>query len=270
MMEMLVINKIALKLGPFAIHWYAILIVTGSVIGVWLACRESVRRHLASNDVTDFVLWAVPFGLLGVRIYYVIFQWSYYSQHPSEIIALWDGGGAIYGGLVAGVIVLFILAHIQKINPLDLLDIAVPAVLIGQAFGRWGNFVNQEAYGNIVSNLNWLPSIIRQQMFIDGAYRQPTFLFESLGTLIAFLIIMILRHHLKDLRRGEIFGFYLIWYGIVRFIVEGMRTDSLMLGNIRISQLLSLLLACFGISFILYRRFKIKTIEYYNKGEFND
>ncbi len=174
MMEMLVINKIALKLGPFAIHWYAILIVTGSVIGVWLACRESVRRHLTSNDVTDFVLWAVPFGLLGVRIYYVIFQWSYYSQHPSEIIALWDGGGAIYGGLVAGVIVLFIFAHIQKFNPLDLLDIAVPAVLIGQAFGRWGNFVNQEAYGNIVSNLNWLPSIIRQQMFIDGAYRQPT------------------------------------------------------------------------------------------------
>ena len=146
----------------------------------------------------------------------------------------------------------------------------MPAVLIGQAFGRWGNFVNQEAYGNIVSNLNWLPSIIRQQMFIDGAYRQLTFLFESLGTLIAFLIIMILRHHLKDLRRGEIFGFYLIWYGIVRFIVEGMRTDSLMLGNIRISQLLSLLLACFGISFILYQRFKIKTIEYYNKGEFND
>jgi len=269
MMEMLVINKIALKLGPFAIHWYAILIVTGSVIGVWLACRESVRRHLTSNDVTDFVLWAVPFGLLGVRIYYVIFQWSYYSQHPSEIIALWDGGGAIYGGLVAGVIVLFIFAHIQKFNPLDLLDIAVPAVLIGQAFGRWGNFVNQEAYGNIVSNLNWLPSIIRQQMFIDGAYRQPTFLFESLGTLIGFIIVIVFRHRLKSILRGEIFGFYLIWYGSIRLIIEGMRTDSLMLGILRVSQILSLILVLIGFYFIIYRRFKIRNIEFYNlsKGE---
>lgn len=261
----LAIEKIAFKLGFLDIHWYAILIVSGAAIGVWLACLEAPRRHLTSDDVFDFLLWAIPFGLVGVRAYYVIFQWGYYSKNLDRIIALWDGGGAIYGGLIVGGIILFIFSRVRKINPLDLLDIAVPAVLLGQASGRWGNFVNQEAYGKIVSNLNWLPILIRNQMFINGSYRQPTFLFESLGTFTGFLLIILLRHHLKDLRRGELFGFYLIWYGIIRFIVEGMRTDSLMLGSIRVSQALSLILVFFGISFILYRRFKIKNIELYNK-----
>ncbi|MCL2858724.1 MAG: prolipoprotein diacylglyceryl transferase, partial [Streptococcaceae bacterium] len=188
--------------------------------------------------------------------YYVIFQWSYYSQHPSEIIALWDGGGAIYGGLIAGAIVLFVYCYYKMINPLDLLDIAVPGVFLAQSIGRWGNFINQEAYGAVVKNLDYLPSFIRNQMFIDGAYRQPTFLFESIGTFIGFLVIMIFRHRLTWLKRGEIFAFYLIWYGIVRFTVEGMRTDSLMIGPLRVSQLLSLILALVGIGFIIIRRIK--------------
>lgn len=263
----LAIDKIALRLGPFQIHWYAILIVAGAVIGVWLAYKEAPRRHLTGETVIDFILWAFPFALVGARTYYVVFQWSYYSQHPDQIIALWNGGGAIYGSLIAGAIVLFVFCYRRVLNPLDLLDIAIPGVFIGQAFGRWGNFVNQEAYGKAVSNLNWLPDVIRQQMYINGAYREPTFLFESIGTFTGFLLIMLLRHCLKDLCRGEIFSFYLIWYGIVRFTVEGMRTDSLMLGPIRVSQALSLILALFGLGFILYRRFKIKNIELYNLKE---
>ncbi|MGO3264944.1 MAG: prolipoprotein diacylglyceryl transferase family protein, partial [Lactococcus lactis] len=139
----------------------------------------------------------------------------------------------------------------------------------GQSIGRWGNFVNQEAYGKVVENLDWLPSFIQNQMYIDGSYRIPTFLFESLGTLIGFIIVIVFRHRLKSILRGEIFGFYLIWYGSIRLIIEGMRTDSLMLGILRVSQILSLILVLIGFYFIIYRRFKIRNIEFYNlsKGE---
>ena len=260
----LTINKIAFELGPLMIRWYAVLIVGGAGIGVWLAYKEAPYRHLTGEDIIDFVIWAVPSGLVGARLYYVIFNWSYYSKYPNEIIALWDGGGAIYGSLIAGTIVLFIFSYYRMVNPMDILDVAVPAVFLGQSIGRWGNFVNQEAYGNIVSNLNWLPSIIRQQMFIDGAYRQPTFLFESLGTLIGFIIVIVFRHRLKSILRGEIFGFYLIWYGSLRLIIEGMRTDSLMFGMLRVSQVLSLIFVLIGTYLIFYRRFKIKNVEVYN------
>ncbi|MFC4651438.1 prolipoprotein diacylglyceryl transferase [Lactococcus nasutitermitis] len=252
----LALSKIALKLGPLEIHWYAILIVTGAALAVWLACKEAPRRKMTVDDVIDFILIAFPVGIVGARTYYVAFEWSYYSQHPSQIIAMWDGGGAIYGSLIAGAIVLFIFCHYRMINPLDLLDITIPGVALAQAFGRWGNFVNQEAYGKAVSNLDWLPHFIQQQMFIDGAYRLPTFLFESTGDFLCFLLIILLRHRLTFLKRGEIFAFYLIWYGTLRFFVEGMRTDSLMLGPARVSQWFSALLVLTGILFIIIRRVK--------------
>ena len=150
---------------------------------------------------------------------------------------------------------------------MDILDVAVPAVFLGQSIGRWGNFVNKEAYGKKVENLDWLPSFIQNQMYIDGSYRNPTFLFESFGTLIGFILVIIFRHRLKSILRGEIFGFYLIWYGSIRLIVEGMRTDSLMLGMLRVSQILSLILVLIGFCFIIYRRFKIKNIEFYNLSQ---
>ncbi|AYF99693.1 prolipoprotein diacylglyceryl transferase [Lactococcus allomyrinae] len=258
----LALDKVALQLGPIAIHWYAIFIVTGAAIAVWMACKEAPRRKnltgqsLTTDDIIDFVLFAFPLGIVGARLYYVIFEWSYYSQHPSQIIAMWDGGGAIYGGLIAGAIVLFVFCYYRMIHPLDLLDITVPGVFLAQAMGRWGNFVNQEAYGKVVSNLDWLPSFVRNQMFIDGHYRMPTFLFESIGTLSGFVLVLVFRHRLKWLKRGDIFSFYLVWYGIVRFTVEGMRTDSLMLGPARVSQWLSAVLVLVGIGLFINRRLK--------------
>ena len=260
----LTINKIAFELGPLMIRWYAVLIVGGAGIGVWLAYKEAPYRHLTGEDIIDFVIWAVPSGLVGARLYYVIFNWSYYSKYPNEIIALWDGGGAIYGSLIAGTIVLFIFSYYRMVNPMDILDVAVPAVFLGQPIGRWGNFVNQEAYGKVVENLDWLPSFIQNQMYIDGSYRIPTFLFESLGTLIGFIIVIVFRHRLKSILRGEVFGFYLIWYGSLRLIIEGMRTDSLMFGMLRVSQVLSLIFVLIGTYLIFYRRFKIKNVEVYN------
>lgn len=258
----LALSKIALQLGPLAIHWYAIFIVAGAAVAVWLACEEAPRRKkltgeaMTTDDVIDFVLWAFPLGIVGARTYYVIFQWHYYSQHPSQIIAMWDGGGAIYGSLIMGAIVLFVFCYYRLIRPMDLLDIVVPGVAFAQACGRWGNFINQEAYGKVVSHLNWLPEFMQKQMFIDGHYRMPTFLLESSGDLLGFLLMIIFRHRLKFLKRGDIFSFYLIWYGTVRFFVEGMRTDSLMLGPARVSQWLSAILIVVGLVLIIARRYK--------------
>lgn len=254
--SILALNKVALQLGSLSIRWYAIFIVTGAALAVILAIREAPRRKMTSDDIIDFVLWAFPLGIVGARLYYVIFEWGYFSQHPDQIIAIWDGGGAIYGSLIVGAIVLFIFCYYRMIHPLDLLDITVPGVALAQAFGRWGNFVNQEAYGKIVNNLNGFPDFIKNQMFIDGHYRTPTFLYESVGNFIGFLIMIIFRRKLTFIKRGEIFAFYLVWYGTVRFIVEGMRTDSLMLGPARVSQWFSVILVITGIVLVVVRRKK--------------
>ena len=132
------INPIAFQIGPFAIHWYAICIMTGVILAVYLAMKEAPRKNIIPDDILDFILIAFPISIIGARLYYVAFEWSYYSQHPSEIVAVWNGGIAIYGGLIAGAIVLFIFSYYRVINPIDFLDIAAPGVMIAQAIGRWG------------------------------------------------------------------------------------------------------------------------------------
>lgn len=258
------IDPIALKIGPFAIHWYALCIMLGLLLAVYLVTKEAPRKKITSDDVIDFVLIAFPLAILGARIYYVLFEWSYYSQHLTEIFAIWNGGIAIYGGLLTGALVLLIYSYYKVINPIAFLDIIAPAVMIAQAIGRWGNFVNQEAYGKAVKSLNYLPEFIQKQMFIEGHYRQPTFLYESLWNLVGFVIIMVLRRKRKLLKEGEVLAFYLIWYGLGRMIIEGMRTDSLMLMGLRVSQILSAILIVTGITFVLVRR-RRQGIPYYQE-----
>ncbi|WHL21394.1 prolipoprotein diacylglyceryl transferase [Streptococcus iniae] len=258
------IDPIALKIGPFAIHWYALCIMLGLLLAVYLVTKEAPRKKITSDDVIDFVLIAFPLAILGARIYYVLFEWSYYSQHLTEIFAIWNGGIAIYGGLLTGVLVLLIYSYYKVINPIAFLDIIAPAVMIAQAIGRWGNFVNQEAYGKAVKSLNYLPEFIQKQMFIEGHYRQATFLYESLWNLVGFVIIMVLRRKRKLLKEGEVLAFYLIWYGLGRMIIEGMRTDSLMLMGLRVSQILSAILIVTGITFVLVRR-RRQGIPYYQE-----
>lgn len=258
------IDPIAFKIGPLAIHWYAICIMSGLFLAVFLASKEAPRKNLTSDDIIDFILIAFPLAIIGARLYYVIFEWSYYSQHLNELFAIWNGGIAIYGGLITGAIVLFIYSYYKVINPITFLDVLAPSVMIAQAIGRWGNFINQEAYGKIVSQLNYLPTFIQKQMFIDGHYRTPTFLYESLWNLLGFIIISIVRRKKQFLKEGEILAFYLIWYGIGRFIIEGMRTDSLMLYGFRVSQIVSLALIIFGSIFVIIRR-QMKEVPYYQK-----
>ena len=249
-------NPVAIQLGPFSIRWYAICIVLGLLLAVILSMKEAPRKGIESDDIIDFILIAFPVAIIGARLYYVIFQWSFYREHPGEIFAVWNGGIAIYGGLLAGALVLYLFSRSRLIDPVDFLDIAAPSVMIAQSIGRWGNFVNQEAYGAIVKNLDYLPSFIRNQMFIDGQYRQPTFLYESCWNLLGFVLILYLRRRPKLLRKGEVTAFYLIWYGFGRMIIEGMRTDSLMFLGIRVSQWLSLILILLGISIMIYQRKK--------------
>ena len=166
--------------------------------------------------------------------------------------------------MISGALVLLVFSYYRAINPIDFLDIAAPGVMIAQAIGRWGNFVNQEAYGKAVEQLNYLPNVIRNQMYIDGSYRIPTFLYESVWNVVGFIIIMVLRRKPRFLKQGEIFSFYLVWYGCGRFVIEGMRTDSLMFFGLRVSQWLSIILVLTGLIFVFWRR-KQKDVPYYSE-----
>lgn len=249
------IDPIALKLGPLTIRWYALCILTGVVLAVYLAYKEAPRKKMRSEDILDFILIAFPLAIFGARFYYVAFseQLQYYLDNPLKILAVWEGGLAIYGGLITGALVMLVFSRRRLINFVDFLDLAAPSVMIAQSIGRWGNFFNQEAYGQAVKNLNFLPSIIRRQMYIDGSYRVPTFLYESLWNLLGFIILVSIRHR-GWLKRGEATASYLIWYGFGRFMIEGLRTDSLMLAGLRVSQWLSVLLFLLGLGIFVYTR----------------
>ncbi|WP_125713788.1 prolipoprotein diacylglyceryl transferase [Companilactobacillus kedongensis] len=261
MLNLLALNPIAFNLGGLQIHWYGLIIAIGALVGVVMAISEAKRRDVDPENILDLVLYGVPIGLIGARIYYVIFELPFYMANPGEIIKIWHGGIAIYGGLIAAFIVLIVLCKKRNISIWTMLDIAAPSVLLGQIVGRWGNFMNQEAFGgkttlSFLQSLH-LPDFIVQQMYINGAYRQPTFLYESSWNLIGLIIILALRHRKQFFKRGEVFLAYLVWYPLGRFFVEGMRTDSLyILPGIRVSQALSLILLAVAVILIIYRRKK--------------
>lgn len=250
------LDPVAFHLGPFEVRWYALCIVSGLLLAVYLAMKEAPRKKIEPDKVIDFILYAFPVALIGARLYYVAFSWGQYKDNLGEVFAIWNGGIAIYGGLIAGALVMVLFSRYHYINLLDFMDIAVPGVLIAQALGRWGNFFNQEAYGAVVGSLDYLPEFIRRQMYIDGSYRQPTFLFESLWNLVGFILVMSLRHRLKGLKRGDLTAFYLVWYGVGRFFIEGMREDSLMFIGLRVSQWVSVVLVILGLGLFTYNRKK--------------
>ncbi|AMX82350.1 prolipoprotein diacylglyceryl transferase [Geobacillus subterraneus] len=253
------LDRVFLHLGPITIYWYGVIIGTGVLIGLWLATRESVRRGLPKETFVDLVLFAVPIAIVCARAYYVLFEWDYYSKHLSEIPKVWQGGLAIHGGLIGAVATGAVFARARGLSFWKLADIAAPSIILGQAIGRWGNFMNQEAHGGPVSrefleNLH-LPDWIINQMYIDGQYWHPTFLYESLWNVAGFCLLLWLRR--VNLRRGELFLSYLIWYSLGRFWIEGMRTDSLMLTeHLRMAQVMSIALIVFAVALWIVRRVK--------------
>lgn len=264
------LNPIALQFGPFTIHWYGVIIASGVVIALLLAVHEGKRCGIKEDYFYDYLLWALPIAIICARIYYVAFQWPYYSNHPGEIIAIWDGGIAIYGAIIGGFIVLWLFCRARQLSMWTMLDIIAPTVILAQGIGRWGNFMNQEAYGRITSKAALLsqhiPRWIINQMDIGGHYRVPTFLYESLWDLTGFVVLMVLRHRHHLFKRGEVFLTYVMWYSFGRFFIEGMRTDSLMLGNtIRVSQLLSLIFFVSALGIFILRR-RRKKIPWYGQA----
>lgn len=269
--NIMAIDPIAFELGPLSVAWYGIIIVAAMIIAIYLTIREGEKRGVSEDFVVDTAFWLLPMGILGARLYYVFFELDYYLSNPTQILAIWEGGLAIYGGVIAGLITLYWRCKKDNVPLLLMSDIITPYLLLAQAIGRWGNFINQEAHGGEVSrqlleNL-MLPEFIIEGMHINGAYYHPTFLYESIWSLIGVAILLIIRNRHKFLLRGETTAGYFIWYGIGRMIIEGMRTDSLYLGPVRISQILSAVIILIGIGMIVYfRRYQYPKPEFYTDG----
>ncbi|HGZ4242936.1 TPA: prolipoprotein diacylglyceryl transferase [Staphylococcus aureus] len=252
------IDPVAFNLGPMSVRWYGIIIAVGILLGYFVAQRALVKAGLHKDTLVDIIFYSALFGFIAARIYFVIFQWPYYAENPSEIIKIWHGGIAIHGGLIGGFIAGVIVCKVKNLNPFQIGDIVAPSIILAQGIGRWGNFMNHEAHGGPVSRAFLeqlhLPNFIIENMYINGQYYHPTFLYESIWDVAGFIILVNIRKHLK---LGETFFLYLTWYSIGRFFIEGLRTDSLMLtSNIRVAQLVSILLILISISLIVYRRIK--------------
>lgn len=269
--HLMTINPIAFEIGPLSVAWYGLIIVVGMILAIYLSIKEGEKRGISEDFVVDTAFWVLPLGILGARLYYVLFELDYYLANPLQIFAIWEGGLAIYGGLIAGVLIIYWRARKDHIPMSLFIDILAPYTLLAQSIGRWGNFVNQEAHGGEVSrqflvNL-MLPEFIIEGMYINGAHHHPTFLYESLWSLLGVALLLVLRNQKQLLLRGETTASYLIWYGFGRLLIEGLRTDSLYLGSFRISQGVSAVIIIIGIGIILYqRRYAYPKPEYYTDG----
>ncbi len=252
------INQVAFAIGDFKVYWYGIIIGTGFLLALLYALFALKRFGLDKEDFFDCVLIGLITGVIGARLYYVLFRWDYYVQHLDEIFMIHNGGLAIYGGIIGGLLGGCITAKIKKISIPAILDVAVLGFLIGQGLGRWGNFFNQEAFGT-PTDLPW--GMLSENT--NGVAVHPCFLYESLWCFLGFVL---LHFFSKKFRKydGQIFLLYLVWYGFERMIVEGLRTDSLYLpfGDIRVSQLLAALTCITGIVLlIVFRKRTYKVVD---------
>lgn len=252
-------DRVAVDLGPIQIYWYSIFIFIGLLVASILIFKEARRRNIDEDFLVNLIFNTIIIGLIGARLYYVIFNLPYYIANPIEIFAIWNGGLAIHGGIFAALIFIIIYCKKHEVNCLQILDIMVVGLIIGQAIGRWGNFFNGEAYGQITSleelKEQQMPMFIINGMYILGEYRQPTFFYESTWCLSGFLAMLIIRKY-KYLKRGQLTGFYLFWYGFGRFLIESMRTDALMLGSLKMAQIVSIVFVIVGIILFFYNVFK--------------
>lgn len=239
------ISPIAFQIGPLTIRWYGILMAVALFVGTLLALRAARRENVDEDHLLNLILIAAPLSWVGARIYYVIFNWRDYAADPLEILKIWHGGLAIHGALLTAIVIGYIYTRRYNLNFWQLADITAPSFILGQAIGRWGNFFNQEAYG-YTTNLPWA-------MYIDGAYRHPTFLYESLWDLLVFGLLLVLRSKVAG-PKGQLFLVYLSLYSLGRFFVEGLRTDSLMLGPFRTAQVVSLVTIFAACALLGWRR----------------
>ena len=237
------------SIGNITIRLYSLCILLGVICAYIIIMSESKKQKINTDIMFNILFYGIIAGIIGARLYYVIFNFDYYVYHLDEIIKVWHGGLAIHGGIIGGVIVVYLYSKKKNISFLKLSDIILPGVLVAQGIGRWGNFFNQEAYGMMVSKeiLQKLlvPNFVIKGMYINESYYLPTFYFESIFCILGFIIILLLRKKIKN--TGFVTAFYLIWYGVLRFIIEYFRTDSLMLFNAKVAMIVSGLMVILGI-----------------------
>ncbi len=251
------ISRVAFTIAGIDIYWYAVLIVSAIVIGIIWSLLKSGRYNIKFDTILDLCIFMIPISILCARAYYVIFNFNYYTSNPLEILDFRNGGLAIYGGIIGAVITIIVFCKIKKVNILNLTDYIAPIIPLGQAIGRWGNYINIEAYGTETD----LP--LKMEVIENGVtkYVHPTFLYESVGNFILFLILLKVSKNRKF--SGQITFLYFIGYAFIRFFIEGLRTDSLMMGNIRVSQLLSLIIfiICTVVYIVIAKNKRIKLKE---------
>ncbi len=264
---MISVSRTAIELFGFRIHWYGVLIVLGIALAVMLAMKREMQLGLREETTLDLALWCIPAAIVGARAYYVAFSWESFASQPWwKVFAIREGGMAVYGGVIAGVLTGWIFARARKIPFAVLADLAAPCIPLGQAIGRWGNFVNQEAHGGWVENpaLRFFPMAVQ----IDGGWYYATFFYESLWCFLIVFLLLALEKKRGFRKNGDAFLMYVFLYALERCVVEGLRTDSLYVGAFRVSQLLSIgaALAAAGL-WIVRRKSTDNRIYKRNRGE---
>ena len=259
-------NPVAFTIGNFEIRWYSIFILSAAIAGLLVMEKEANRFNIRKDFIFNMMFWTFIFGLVGARLYYVVFNLNQYTDFLS-VLKMWEGGLAIHGGLLAGLLFVIFYCKKYRVRTLRIVDIIAPALLLCQAIGRWGNFFNQEAHGaaTTADTLQRLlvPKFIIDGMTIDGVVYVPTFLFESILCLAAFILIVFIRRG-KYIKVGQPTALYLMAYGTIRFFIEISRTDSLMLGGFKMAQIVSLIFFIVGISMLAYTSRKSKFEDLYN------
>ena len=251
-------NRVAIDLGFIEIYWYSLTMLFGVIFGCLYGYLEVKRLKIDKEYFFNMIFYTILFAFLGARIYYVLFNLDYYLNNLLEIPAVWHGGLAIHGGIIGGAltIIIYSIKHKKKFNEIvRYLDISSIGILIGQIIGRWGNFFNSEAHGGETTRLFlekiYIPKFIINGMTIDGVVYHPTFLYESVLNLIGLIVLLIIRKN-KNIKCGMLVSFYLMWYSIVRFFIESMRTDSLMLFSLKMAQVISIVLFIVGLVMFIY------------------
>lgn len=251
-----------LEIGPLNIRWYGLLIASAVLLALSLSQALAKYRKVNPDLVSDLAIWLVIAAIPAARLYYVLFQWDYYSQHPEQIIAIWQGGIAIHGAILGGLLAGLVFARLKRVSFWQLTDLVAPSLILGQAIGRWGNFFNSEAFGR-PTNLPWrlfVPLGSRPIGYENFEYFHPTFLYESLWDLGVFGLLMVLFFQYPQAKRGTLFLVYAIAYSLGRFWIEGLRMDSLMLGPLRIAQVVSLVGITFGLAGLAWLYFRDRSL----------
>ncbi len=260
-------NPVFITIGTFSLKWYSLLMLVSIIIGMYLIQKEVRKFNIKEDFIFNMVFWAIITGIIGARLYYVIFNWDYFSSNLSEIYQIWNGGLAIHGGIIAGVITMALYTKKYKAKLPRYIDFIVPSLSLAQAIARWGNFFNSEAHGAATTAAHlkkmFVPDFVINGMLIDGIYYTPTFFYESILCLVLFIILIILRKT-KYIKVGSLSAVYLIGYGLIRILIESSRTDALLLNGFKVAQIVSFAMIIIGIIILTINKKKSKFEDLYN------